>query len=285
MRGTSKRPGDLGGDLSVSIVTYRPDLDSLGNTIDSLRDAVTRARSVGVVGRCELYIVDNTEDSGSLEALGWWLNERKKGFDKVELVGGQGNVGFGRGHNIALERVVSEFHLILNPDVVLEPDSVSTGVSYLADNPRTVLVSPRAVWPDGKRQYLCKRYPSVLDLCLRAWAPVAIKNAFNKRLARYELREETDRDVPAEVPIASGCFMLARSALLKEVGGFDPRFFMYFEDFDLSLRCGKLGPLIYLPDMRIVHEGGHAARKGIWHVGQFAKSAWLFFKKHGWRWW
>jgi hypothetical protein len=75
--------------------------------------------------------------------------------------------------------------------------------------------------------------------------------------------------------------MVLRGDLYRQLGGFDPRFFLYFEDFDLSLRAGEIARTAYVPDVRIVHEGGHAARKGLGHIELFAKSAALFYRLHG----
>ena len=78
--------------------------------------------------------------------------------------------------------------------------------------------------------------------------------------------------------------MYARTKALQEVGGFSDSFFMYFEDFDLSLRLHKVGRLVYLPKMHIVHHGGYSARKGWHHISMFARSGWKFFSRHGWCW-
>jgi len=62
-------------------------------------------------------------------------------------------------------------------------------------------------------------------------------------------------------PIVSGCFMLFRTDVLKSLGGFDPNFFLYFEDFDLSLRASRLTRLAYVPTVRIIHFGGYASER------------------------
>jgi GT2 family glycosyltransferase len=132
-------------------------------------------------------------------------------------------------------------------------------------------------------QYLCKRYPSLWVLFLRGFAPARLRRRFAPALDHYEMRDVIgDRFVPG-VPLASGCFMLARTPLLTRVGGFDPRFFMYFEDYDLSLRVGRESQVAYVPRARIVHHGGDASRKGVRHVAWFMRSAWRFFARHGWR--
>src|SRR5690606_33631475 len=97
---------------------------------------------------------------------------------------------------------------------------------------------------------------------LRGFAPAFLKSRFNTRLAAYENRAVVDADVTAPVDLISGCFMLCRTAALQKVGGFNSAFFLYFEDFALSLELAKIGTLLYLPASKIVHFGGDAGKKG-----------------------
>ena len=83
--------------------------------------------------------------------------------------------------------------------------------------------------------------------------------------------------------LLGGCFLLVEARTLKAVNGFDERYFLYFEDFDLSIRIGKLGKLAYVPGVRITHSGGHTASKGLWHIWNFLISGIRFFSTHGWR--
>jgi len=173
---------------------------------------------------------------------------------------------------------------VLNPDVELQPDTLRVGLSSLLRNEDIVLLSPRVSGGDGQPEYLCKRYPSVFVLLLRGFAPAFFRRIFDRKLATYEMREECSGEAPVDVAIASGCFMLMRTAALRSVSGFNDNFFLYFEDFDLSLRLAAQGRLVFDPAMRIVHHGGYAASKGRRHVSYFARSGILFFKYHGWRW-
>jgi GT2 family glycosyltransferase len=116
---------------------------------------------------------------------------------------------------------------------------------------------------------------------------VWLKRAFRRRLARYELRDKVGLDPPRDVvgiPALSGAFMLVRRDAIDRSGGFDPRFFLYFEDFDWSVRLAKITRTAYVPSVQVVHHGGEAARKGFAHVRLFVKSGRRFYRKHGWRW-
>jgi GT2 family glycosyltransferase len=85
------------------------------------------------------------------------------------------------------------------------------------------------------------------------------------------------------VPLASGCFMFARRDVLAVVGGFAPEYFLYFEDYDLSMRIRRSAEIAYVSRVRIVHHGGEAAKKGKTHVRLFLGSALRFFRTHGWK--
>ena len=266
---------ELRGGLRVSLVLYDTPAALLARTATRLDRAVAR-----LAVPTELVVVDNSLQPKPVP-LGLTLPTSGAA---VHHLAGHGNVGFGRGHNLALERGFGAFHLILNPDVEMAEDALAEALAFMASHPECGLLAPAVRWDDGSRQYLCKRYPSVLDLLLRGFAPGPVKRLFAARLARYEMRDETGDRVVWDPPIVSGCFMLFRGDVLRRLGGFDPRYFLYFEDFDLSLRTAAVARLAYVPAVRIVHHGGHAARKGWWHVAQFARSAWRFFSTHGWRW-
>lgn len=195
------------------------------------------------------------------------------------------NPGFGAGHNRAL-LTTTKYHLILNPDLEVAPDALQKALEFMEQHPECGLLTPAATWGDGEVQRLCKRYPTVLDLLLRGFAPAFIKKMFKKRLDNYEMADQlNNQDVLWDPPIVSGCFMLFRSDVLHQLGGFDPRFFLYFEDFDISLRAGKISRIAYVPQVKVVHHGGHASRKGWRHIWMFSRSMVTFFNIHGWRWW
>lgn len=257
--------------LTVSLVIYRPDLKVLAATLQSLSKALTLLGA----SRCKVFIIQNCDTNGIVPLLAANLNGIA--FD---LRQGHGNIGFGRAHNLVLHET-GTFHLVLNPDIEMAEEALAHGLLFLEEHADCGLITPHACWPDGTRQFLCKRYPALFDLLLRGFAPVFLKNLFSGRLARYEMSEETGEDVVWDPPIVSGCFMLFRGETYRQLGGFDKRFFLYFEDFDLALRTGKITRIAYVPAVRIVHEGGHAARKGLTHIKLFAKSALLFYRLHG----
>lgn len=270
--------------LTASIVLYHSDLERLDATLDSLDRAVEQAVGTGELAGAELLLVDNSIEEDYREAVSKRLSSQVSGRGiGVRYLPSTRNLGFGGGHNLALEQAEGEYFLVLNPDVELAPDSLQQALARLRREPDVILLSPR-VWTDkGQQEYLCKRYPSVLVLFLRAFAPAWLQRPFARRLADYEARDLCG-DRAVEVPLASGCFMLLRSADLQRLRGFDEDYFLYFEDFDLSLRAAGLGRVLYDPAVSIVHHGGYAARKGLRHIALFFTAGLRFFRCHGWRW-
>jgi GT2 family glycosyltransferase len=269
--------------LSVGVVVYHSDLTLLSETLVSLGTAVARARGDGELGEVAVTVVDNgSPDPEALDRAVASALPPDRGIE-VAIRRGHGNVGYGRGHNIAIAPSAMTYHLILNPDAVLEPAAVGQSLSFLRANPDVGMLAPDVRGGGGERQYLCRRYPSVLVLLLRGFAPPWIKGRFSRLLDRYELRDRMDAEVVHDVPLASGCFMFARRNVLEAVGGFSPEYFLYFEDYDLSMRIRRVAEIAYVSRVRITHHGGEAAKKGKTHVRLFLSSALRFFRTHGWK--
>lgn len=269
--------------LSAAIVVFRPDPRFLHDTVASLANAVARAREKGELSEASLFIVDNgpASDGPAIRAaLAAWPAQA----GPVERIAGHGNVGYGRGNNLALAKARSDFHLVLNPDVEIDADALRASLASMREHPQVGLLAPAVYRPDGARDYLCKRDPTVWILFLRGFAPESFRRRHREALERFEMRDAIGDAWLEGVPLASGCFLLGRTALLQRLGGFDAAYFMYFEDFDLCARARREATIAYEPAARVVHHGGQAARKGARHVAWFVASAFRFFSRHGWRW-
>ncbi|MEQ8516606.1 MAG: glycosyltransferase [Chromatocurvus sp.] len=262
-------------------------LPRLRQTLASLHVAVQEARAEGVLGGVQVWLIDTSVDDAYREVSQPLLVEVFGAADagiRTRFIALERNVGFGGGHNRALFDDDSDYHLVLNPDVVLGHSALVAGLRLLSRDPGAAAVSPRSASPGGRREYLCKRYPTVFVLALRGFAPGWLRRRFASHIAAYEMRDVCRGEAPVEVPLISGCFMLLRGNAVRRIQGFDAGYFMYFEDFDLSLRLRVHGRLMYVPAVPIVHYGGYAAAKGWRHVRWFLQSARRFFAQHGWRW-
>jgi GT2 family glycosyltransferase len=275
--------------LTVSIVTFEPDLALLERCLYALAAAIDAAKGAGLLREANVVLVDNTGQRATAEAVVKLGEMRFKGSGvTMSYLHGHANIGYGSAHNLVMHGGNTHYHLVLNPDVELAPDALKIALAYLEAHPDVGLLAPAVFGADGLREYLCKRYPAVADLALRGLAPAALRRLFRRRLERYEMRDLVDAAGAGEsvspVPMISGCFMLVRRKAIDLTGGFDPRYFLYFEDFDWSARLNQVTRSAYVPAVRIVHHGGGAARKGLRHVLAFLRSALRFFNKHGWKW-
>ncbi|EAQ96245.1 glycosyltransferase family 2 protein [Congregibacter litoralis] len=270
--------------LSVSIVVHNSCLDQLRITLNSLLVSVAALEEF-LPEPVAITLLDNCSAPDYYEKLQALLSDMAIAESPslcFALHRSDKNSGFGGGHNQLSRLQPGRYFLILNPDVELAADALREALGYLESHDEVVALNPYCERGDGSREYLCKRYPSVLDLLLRGLPLAGLRQLFSRRLAYYEYRDAVAED-PRPVTLLSGACLLCRSEAFTAVGRFDERFFMYFEDFDLSRRLKSRGELVFLPGMRIVHHGGFAARKGSQHIRWFARSAVRFFNLHGWR--
>jgi GT2 family glycosyltransferase len=271
--------------LTVSIVTYHPDLAQLDTTLRKLSASFAMAREAGLLRAVNLVLIDNTGERAIAEAvvkLG--VAHFESSAVTMNYLHGHANIGYGAANNLVMHGGNTHFHLVLNPDVELGEETLSMALHFLEENDDVGVLVPALFRRDGTREYSCKRYPSVLDLALRGFAPQALRRLFRVRLDRYEMRDEIADAVVSPVPVMSGTFMLLRRKAIEATGGFDPLYFLYFEDFDWSVRLNRVTRSAYVPTVRAVHHGGGAARKGWRHIAYFIRSGWRFFNKHGWKW-
>ena len=200
---------------------------------------------------------------------------------RLKYIYNNSNLGFGAAHNAAIFslRPVSDFHLILNPDVVFDAEVIGRLAEVLKGNPSIGALMPKIVYPDGSLQRLCKLLPSPVDLLLRRFVPIpSVQSWINNR---YEMHGLAHRGL-VEVPSLSGCFLMVRTELFIKIGGFDERFFMYLEDVDLVRRIGEVATVAYYADVSVTHaymKGSYRNKKLLmYHI----YSAFRYFCKWGW---
>lgn len=252
-------------DITASIVTCRNDPNILQKAINSFLNTEM------VVG---LIIVDNSPN----DEIRQICND-----NKIEYVFNNTNVGFGSGHNIAIQRILelSKYHLVLNPDIYFSRGNLEKLYDFMENNNDVGLVMPKILYPDGSLQYLCKKLPTPFDLIVRRFIPSFLKPLFRKRLDSFEFKDRNYNEIMS-VPGLSGCFMFIRTGIFKEIGMFDERFFMYAEDTDLCRRIGKKYKTMYYPEAVIFHEYAKGSYKSKKLLMVHINSAIKYFNKWGW---
>jgi GT2 family glycosyltransferase len=252
-------------DITCSIVLYNNPLAELRVAVESFLNCTKNVK---------LLLVDNSEtDHLRFEFIS----------PKIEYYFNGINLGFGAGHNIAINQIIaqSKYHIILNPDVEFNSTVLNTLFEFMEKNTDTGLVMPKIVYKNGDMQYLCKKLPSPLDLIVRRFVPNPIKRIFNSILSAYELRHK-DYNKMMEVPNLSGCFMFIRNHVFQTVGLFDEQYFMYLEDTDLCRRIAERYRTIYYPNESIIHGYSKASYKNLKLMSYHVNSTIRYFNKWGW---
>jgi GT2 family glycosyltransferase len=253
---------DPSSSVSASIVLYKTHLRAIAPLIEDLAQA----------GVAQIVVIDNSPPSFKKDDVPL--------PDGVRLLRTGRNLGYGKAHNIGIRDSVgaSRYHLICNPDIKVAPDTISTLTRYMDSNPSVGLCMPKLLTPAGEMQYCCRRSPLLLDYVSQVIAPAGWGRARKEAL---EMRS-CDYESAMEPQCLSGCFMFFRSEILANLGGFDERFFLYFEDFDLSMRSRLLARNVYLPATHVIHERQSAHLRS-WRLKfAFIRSAIQYFGKWGW---
>jgi len=248
--------------ISASIVLYKTDPTELKHVYHCLIQSQVNF---------QLLLVDNSPDDRLKNVLVG---------DRVQYLFTGQNMGYGRGHNLAIKEVInnSDFHLVINSDISFLPNYIGSLVEYMRQHPEVGQIMPKVLSPEGETQYLCKLIPTPFDLIFRRFLPSFV---LKKRKEKFQLIF-TGYNKIMEVPYLSGCFMFLRTATVKEVGFFDERFFMYPEDIDLTRRINEKYKTIYFPEVSIVHNHGKESYKRgdmlLIHTTNMIK----YFNKWGW---
>lgn len=190
-----------------------------------------------------LHIVDNASPDGTGERLAC------AGFGpQIEVHRLPENKGFGTGHNTVLPLLDSEYHAVINPDIVLDTDAITALCCWLDEHPEAVMATPRLQFPSGEEQYTAKRTPTFFALLSRQLPLPFLKNIER----RYLMRDE-DLTKPQEIDFCTGCFFIIRTAAFRAMGGFDESYFMYVEDADITRKAQQYGKVFYVPDTHVIH--------------------------------
>lgn len=258
----SSRPQGLDSSKSigVSIVLYRT----------SVRTVLPLVEQLVAQGARKVYLLDNSPKG--FDAFAGWSPP-----DTVSTLSLRQNLGYGRANNLAIRDSVirHRYHLVCNPDISLGQELLSDLYELMEARPDVGLCGPRIIAPDGRLQYLCKRAPTLFDLFIRRFLP---STWFLQRRRHYEMRDHS-YEQEMEPTFLSGCFMFFRSSVLKQLDGFDERYFLYLEDLDLSRRSQGIARNLYYPRNHVVHVHERGAHKSLKLLVVFGISTCKYFLK------
>jgi GT2 family glycosyltransferase len=268
--------------LSASLVLYKPDLETLERTLLALQEAGRVAKEDGE-RLLELTLVDNSCDTSLHERIGQWLDARRGAMPDwtVHLLRSPGNIGYGRGNNLVIEGVRSDYHLVVNPDLFVAPDALREALRFLEDHPEAGLLTPAVFGEDGERHYLCKRHPTLLIMFLRSFSPKWLQSWFKPTLDDFEMLG-CDYEKPIyDVEYPTGSCMFFRTRVLQQIKGFDPDYFLHYEDADIGRRALQVARVIYVPKVRVVHQWARDTHRSWGSRLVTVRSGFLYWRKWG----
>lgn len=256
-------------DVSVVIVNY--------NVRDFLVQAIRSVQQASGNLTTEIWVVDNNSIDDSVETI-------RRDFPDVRLIANRDNVGFGTANNQAIEQSRGEFVFILNPDTIVQEDTLERMVAFMRSRPECGALGCQILNPDGSFAPESRRAFPTPEIAF--WRMTGLGQLFprSRRFGGYNMTY-LPVDEANEVDALSGsCMLTRREALIgpRGAGLFDEDFFMYGEDLDLCFRIQKAGWSIwYTPDTRIIHYKGESTKKGeTRYVRLFYGAMLLFIEKH-----
>lgn len=222
-----------------------------------------------------LFVVDNASPDG----CGARLAGTAFGDERVEVLCLAQNVGFGRGHNSVLDRLDSEVHYILNPDILLTGDTLTGLADWLLQHPEAAMATPQLYFPDGRIQHLPRRKPTPWLLLARQLAP-RLGGPFARADRHYTMQDE-DLTRARPIEFCTGSFMAVRTDVLRTIGGFDPAYFMYVEDADLTQKVLACGTVWLVPEFSAIHAWHRAPARDAGRFRMQLVSMGRYFQKWG----
>jgi len=252
--------------LAVVIVNY--------NVRHFLEQALLSVRKAARAISCEVWVVDNNSVDDSVAMV------RHK-FPEVNLIDNTQNLGFSTANNQAIRASSGDYILLLNPDTLIEEDTLEKCIRFMDEHPDAGGLGVRMIDGSGKFLPESKRgFPSPWTAFCKTFGLSRLfphSRTFNHYHLGY-----LDEYATHDVEVLAGAFMMLRRSVLQQIGLLDEAFFMYGEDIDLSYRIRQAGYRnYYFPDTTIIHYKGESTKKGsLNYVRVFYQAMIIFARTH-----
>ena len=247
--------------ITVSIVTY--------NSADEIDILMKSLQSSSLFDKMTVFVVDNASKDNTVRII-------KEEYPWVRVIESKENLGFGAGHNLVINNIQSDFHLIVNPDISVSENAIKDSIQYLQEHTDISVLTPYVMNVDGTQQYLPKKNPSMKYMIGGMFES---KFKFCKKLREEYTLQNKKVTNPIDVEFCTGAFMVTRTASLHKVGGFDERYFLHFEDADLTRELRKVGRAVYNPDIKVTHKWHRENKKINKSFWVALKSMFIYMKK------
>lgn len=240
-------------DIVVSIVNYKMATD-IQKCLETLLPQV-----MGSLHTIKICVIDNSQNCDGMKEI-------CKGFDTdiVQYIDAGGNIGFGKGHNIIMHKYDAQYYCILNPDTIFVPESIVLDELYafMQEHPTVGAVTPRLLNDDGSVQIHVQRFPGVWEHPIKRLGLEKHVSFIAKSLDRLLYKDKAFTQ-PEAIDWAIGAFLFVKGDLYKQMGGFDERYFMYYEDCDMCRTLWSLGYEVYYhPGVYLYHKHRRTSAQG-----------------------
>ncbi len=264
-------------DIAIIVVNYK-----MRNHIEKCFSSLFSEISSSSLS-IEVVLVDNA----SGDTIDQFLKEK---YPSVRCIMLPENRGFGKAQNIGIKSVDAKYYFILNPDTEFKPgeNSIQKLFHFMETHPKVGVVGPKLLHPDGSLQFSCWRFPTV-------WQPLFSRTRLGekgrgKKISNHYFMKDFDHLTTRPVDAVMGSAMFVRKEAVTDVGVFDERFWMYFEDVDWCLRMWEAcWSVYYIHDVILHHAHGRGSAKvpGIIRAflqNKLARVHFMSWVKYMWKW-
>lgn len=249
--------------VSIITVNYKVK-DKLLASIDS----VVQSKPVT---KYEIIVIDNSRDEELEFAL-------KKNYKAVKYIPNK-NTGFGAGNNLGAREAHGQLLIFLNPDTVVGKYAIDNLVKFYQNNKMNGIAAPILLGKDGKPYQQGSRELTPL----RALFVLSFINKFfpNNPVSKKYFLRDWDKKSVVDVDVAPGTAFIISKLLFNKLNGFDEKFFLFFEEFDLCRRVRKAGYKInIMPEAKVMHYWGESTKQNKDIKKIFSESRFYYFRKH-----
>ncbi len=251
--------------LSIVIICWN-DLKVIENCLTSIFKGTTKTEF-------EVIVTDNGSTDGSIERI-------RANFPAVRLIENGANLGFSKANNVGIRAATGEYVLILNPDTIVHPGSLDRWIEFADLHPEAGGFGCKVLNPDGSFQGTARPFPTVRRALIAALGlrPLGFLGRAFISDKYVGWNGETEREIDWQ----SGCCVMVRGDVLKQISGFDEQFFFHYEEVDLCFRVWESGhPIRYTPNVTITHLGGQSVgRFPVRFAIETTRNCYRYFYKH-----
>ncbi len=253
--------------ISAIVLNYRSPRDTI-KCVESLKRQ-------SIASQMEIILVDNHSDD---ESIGW-IRARYRHDSQVKIVESRENTGYGQGNMMGVKHAQGSYILINNPDTILEEKGIETMLDALKKDRSIGIIAPKLVFEDGSIRPSARFFPNPSELVQKRIAPARWHTTYKERMNTSGHLQEVDW-------VAGACFLMEKSIFLG-AGGFDPQFFLFFEDIDLCRKVHRMGKrIIYASSITAIDRKERLSGGGILSF-LTKKTAWIHLAsamKYFWKW-